>query len=256
MGGTLIKVVILGSAAAVGDESHANTHMVLAAQQRMVLVDCPGEPLLRLKAAGLDYQRLTDVILTHFHPDHVSGLPHFLMNLWLLGRKNSLNIYGLAHTIERTKKLIDLFELLSLPGFFPVDFIQLPQQEICPVLESEDVRIYSSPVRHIIPGLGLRVEARLSGKSLAYSSDTEPCPEVVRLGYQSDVLIHEATGAGFGHSSAGQAGEIAHQAGVKRLVLIHYPVVNQTDIRQKVNQAMEHFSGRVDLAEDLMQIEL
>ena len=251
-----MKVVILGSAGAVGDERHANTHMVLVAQERMILIDCPGEPLLRLKAARLDYHHLTDMILTHFHPDHVSGVPHFLMNLWLLGRKNSLPIYGLAHTIERTKKLVDLFELLNLPGFFPVDFIQLPEKEMYPVLESEDVRIYSSPVRHIIPGLGLRVEARLSGKSLAYSSDTEPCPEVVRLGYQSDVLIHEATGAGFGHSSAGQAGEIAHQARVKRLVLIHYPVIDQTDLRQKVNQAMEHFSGEVGLAEDLMQIEL
>lgn len=252
----MLKLIIVGSAAAIGDERHANTHMVLVARSHMVLIDCPGEPLLRLKAAGLNYQCLTDMILTHFHPDHVSGVPHFLMNLWLLGRKSPLNIYALGHTLERTKKLVDLFELLSLPGFFPVSFIQLPEKEMSPVLESEDVRIFSSPVRHIIPTLGLRVEARLSGKSLAYSSDTEPCPEVIRLGFQSDVLIHEATGAGFGHSSAGQAGEIARQAGVKRLVLIHYPVIGQTESEQLIREANVHFGGRVDLAEDLMQIEL
>lgn len=251
----MARLIVLGSAAAVGDEKHANTHLLLAARRRMVLIDCTGDTLLHLRAAGLDDQRLTDMILTHFHPDHASGLPQFLMNLWLLGRKNPLNIYGLAHTLERAEKLLDLFELLSLPGFFPVIYQTLPVEEMALVLEDEDIRIFSSPVRHIIPALGLRIEARDSGRSLAYSGDTEPCPEVIRLGRESEVLIHEATGAGFGHSSAGQAGQIAQQAGAKRLVLIHYPVIQRADFRQFVAEANMHFNGTVELAEDQMQVE-
>ena len=44
---------------------------------------------------------------------------------------------------------------------------------------------------------------------MAYSCDTEPCDEVIRLSEGVDVLIHEATGESLGHSSARQAGEIA-----------------------------------------------
>jgi metal-dependent hydrolase (beta-lactamase superfamily II) len=40
--------------------------------------------MVRLSKAGVDFNRLTDLILTHFHPDHVSGVPMLLMNMWLI----------------------------------------------------------------------------------------------------------------------------------------------------------------------------
>jgi ribonuclease Z len=251
----MIRMIILGSSSAVPDESHLNTHLVVVAQKRMVMIDCSGTPILRLKEAGLDYRRLTDVLITHFHPDHVSGVPQFLMNLWLLGRKDPLHLYGLDHAIERTKKLLDLFDWQTWPGFYPVVFHRLPEEEMNFLLETEEMRIFSSPVRHIIPTVGLRIESVLTGGSIAYSSDTEPCSQVVGLANKSDVLIHEATGAGFGHSSAEQAGEIAQQAEAARLVLIHYDAIKQNDSALLVDEARSRFHGPVELASDLMQIE-
>jgi ribonuclease Z len=251
----MIKMIILGSSSAIPDENHFNTHLVVVAQKRMVMIDCSGTPILRLKDVGLDYRRLTDVVLTHFHPDHVSGLPQFLMNLWLLGRKDPLYIYGLDHTIGRTEKLLDLFDWQTWPGFFPVVFHRLPEVEVNLLFETEEIRIFSSPVRHILPTVGVRIDSVLSGRSLAYSSDTEPCPEVVRLANNTEMLIHEATGAGFGHSSAEQAGEIARQAGTTKLMLIHYAATNQSEAKQLVEEARLRFHGPVELAEDLMQIE-
>jgi ribonuclease Z len=67
------------------------------------------------------------------------------------------------------------------------------------------------------------------------------------------VLIHEAAGASYGHSSAGQAGEIAQVAGASQLYLIHYPTIDmQAD--QLIAAARDRFSGPVQLATDLMQL--
>jgi ribonuclease Z len=250
-----LELILLGSSNAVPSEKHENSHMVLSGTQRMVLIDCTGHPIIRLKQAGLDYRRLTDIILTHFHPDHVSGVAPFLMNLWLLGRTAPLDVYGLEHTLERVERMMDLFEWDTWPGFFPVSFHRLPQEELFPLLESEEFSIYSSPVQHIIPTIGLRFVSHASERSIAYSSDTAPCPEVVRLAQGCDVLIHEATGETFGHSSATQAGDIARQAGVGSLVLIHYQTLGNQTHRIEV-EARRSFGGPVQLAEDFMRLEL
>jgi ribonuclease Z len=250
----MLQLVILGTSYAIPDENHENTHMVVVGRQRMVLIDCTGHPTLRLGQAGLDFHRLTDIILTHFHPDHVSGVAPFLMNLWLLGRKAPLHIHGLASTLDRTEQMMELFDWKSWPGFFPVEFHRLPEEELVTVLESEEVRILASPVRHIIPTIGLRIESLLSGGTVAYSGDTEPCPQVVRLAQGTRLLIHEAAGASYGHSSAAQAGEIAQAAGASQLYLVHYPTRDlQAD--RLIAAARETFRGPVELAVDLMQVD-
>lgn len=248
------KLVILGSSNAIPDAERENTHMALLGEQRTVLIDCVGTPLVRLQQAGIDYRRLTDLILTHFHPDHVGGAPNLLMNLWLLGRKDPLHVYGLRHTLERLEKVMELFDWGSWPNFFPLRFHALAEEALVPVLSCDDFRIQASPVKHLVPTIGLRVDFPASGKALAYSCDTEPYHNVVELASGVDVLIHEASGASVGHSSAEQAASIARQAEAGRLYLIHYPA--QTgDPGDLVTEARRAFDGPVELARDFMQLE-
>lgn len=250
----MAKLVILGTANALPTAEHQNAHMALVGEDRLVLVDCVGTPTVRLSQAGLDYRRLTDIVLTHFHPDHVSGVPALLMNIWLLGRTEPLNIYSLEYTLERVQKLMELYEWDTWPGFYPVHFHALPAQERVLVLESSDMQMFASPGQHLIPNIGLRVEFPQSGRSMAYSSDTEPSEAIMRLAAGVDVLLHEATGSGDGHSSAVQAGQVAQQAGAGHLYLIHYQVLD-FDPRVLVGQAKEAFSGPVTLAEDFMELD-
>lgn len=249
------RVIILGSSNATSTPGHENTHMVIAGAQRMALVDCVGNPLLRLEQAGLDFQRLTDVIITHFHPDHVSGLPLLLMDMWLQGRTSPLNVYGLNYTLDRAEQMMDLFSWTEWPDFYPVVFHRIPLAEKALILECPDFKVTGSPVRHFIPNLGVRFDFNESGHSLAYSCDTEPCEEVVRLAEGADVLIHEATGEQTGHSSAAQAGEIASLAGAESLCLIHYPTGRFAN-GDPVEEARERFGGRILLAHDFMELEL
>ena len=250
----MAKVTILGSSNAIPDAQHENTHLAIRGHKSTILVDCAGNPIVRLKQAGVDLNHLTDLILTHFHPDHVSGVPLLLMGMWLLGRKHSLNIYGLPYTLDRIEATMDLYEWKRWPNFFPVAFRRLSEREKTPVLETEEFRLISSPVRHLIPTIGLRVEFSGSNKVLAYSCDTEPCPAVIELAAGADVLIHEATGASPGHSSPAQAAEIARQAEVSRLYLIHYPT-GGVDPIPLVEEARRAFAGQVGLAEDFMVLE-
>lgn len=248
------KLVILGTSYAVPHEDHENTHMALVGEERVILIDCVSNPLLRLQKAGLDFRRVSDLVLTHFHPDHVSGVPLLLMDLWLLGRRDPLNIYGLHHSLERIEDLMRSYDWAEWPNFFPVVFHRLPERTMTPVLDTPEFRLLASPVRHVIPTIGLRVEFPGSGKVMAYSCDTEPCPQVIELARDADVLFHEAAGASTGHSSAAQAAGIAREAGAQQLYLIHYPTWN-FDPSTLLDDAARVFPREVALAQDFMTID-
>ncbi|MBN1536039.1 MAG: MBL fold metallo-hydrolase [Anaerolineales bacterium] len=249
----MTKLIILGSSNAIPDEKHENTHMVIVSNKRAILIDCGNSPTLRLRQVGVALEELTDIILTHFHPDHVSGFPTLIMNMWLLGRKAPLDIYGLQHTLDRVNRMMDAFDWNNWPKFFPVHFHYLQEGEMTPVLATDEIKIYSTPVSHLIPNIGLRIEHLSNQAVVAYSCDTAPCPSVVNLATGANILIHEAAGEILGHTSASQAGEIAAQAGVKRLYLIHYPT-GDFDSQSLIPQAQTTFSGEVALAKDFMEI--
>lgn len=248
------KLIILGSASAISDAQHENTHMALLGEKRTVLIDCVSNPLVRLQQADVNHNQITDLVLTHFHPDHVSGVPLLLMNMWLLGRKHPLNVYGLHYTLKRVEALMDFYDWSHWPNFFPVVFHHLPERANIPVLACDEFNIIASPVRHLVPTIGLRVTFPQQDKILAYSCDTEPCPEVMELASGADVLIHEAGGATHGHSSAAQAGEIARRAEVGRLYLIHYPT-HGPDYEKLLPEASRTFGRPAALAEDFMALD-
>jgi ribonuclease Z len=250
----MTKLIFLGTSNAIPDENHENTHMVVVGRKRTVLIDCVSNPILRLQKAGVDFKNLTDLILTHFHPDHVSGVPQLLMNMWLMGHQHPLDIFGLQYTLDRIEDLMGFYGWSGWPNFFPVVFHRLPSEEMTSVLEGEEFRIFSSPVQHFIPTIGLRIEFLESNKVVAYSCDTEPCQQIVRLAGGADLLIHEASGAIPGHSSAAQAGEAARQSEAGALYLIHYPT-GQFASGDLISEARLQYEGPVTLAEDYMALE-
>ncbi len=250
----MARLVILGTSFAVPDAHHENAHLVFIGDESLLLVDTGCNPTVRLEEAGLDFLDLTDILITHFHPDHVSGLPTLLMNSWLMGRKSTLNIYGLEETLQRIEKNMDLYSWKNWSDFYPLIQRLLPAEEKFLALENPDFLMNTSPVHHMIPNVAVRIESRRTGKTVVYSSDTEPCPELIRLAQGADILIHESSGASHGHTSAAQAGEIARLANVKSLFLIHYPS-KEVNHYLLVEQAGQTFNGPIALTNDFMEIE-
>lgn len=245
----MARLTILGSAAAVSDATHDNTHLLLQGDRgSTILIDCGSNPLPKLEQLGVGADDLTGLILTHFHPDHVSGLMIMLMQLWLKGRQRPLPVYGLHHCLQRVDLIMQATSCETWPNFFELPFCPLAEREDFPLLDDADFRITSWPTVHYVPTVGLRVEVKANGRVLGYTADTAPTPAVDRLARGASLLVHEAAGAAPGHSSAEQAGQTATTAGAQRLVLIHYdPRRPPEDLAA---EARTTFAGPVEVAQD------
>ena len=247
----MLRLIVLGTAAAVHDAVHENTYMVVASARESILIDCAGNPIGRLQRAGVPIETLTTVIITHHHPDHIYGLPILLMDLWLLGRTRPLKIFSPASAIKAMQAIMGAHEWDQWPGLYPVEFIEIPLETGTLVLENEDFRITAAPGDHFVPVVGLRVTTRASGYSFMYTSDTAPIDSLKQLAHGAKMLLHETAGATLGHSSAVDAGRLAREAQVDKLVLIHYQVY--TDPAELVAQARSEFSGPIEVAQDFAE---
>lgn len=245
------KLTFLGTASAVPDINQQNSHLIIETEAHCILVDCVGNPVVLLRQAGIEPLSITDVIVTHFHPDHVSGIPLLLMDLWLMGRKTPLTVYGLPDVLDRINKLMALFDWDTWERFYPINFVPIHGSQGMTLIDSKQINVFGVEVCHLVPTIGIRLSTARS--VLCYSSDTEPCEAVLRSARGADILIHEATGEGRGHTSPEQAGQVAQQSGVKKLYLIHYPA--DADIEEWISRAKSTFSGEVIAARDLMTIE-
>jgi ribonuclease Z len=244
------RLTILGSAYAIPNPNQDNSHLLVQTSNRVLLIDCGNHPVVKLDRAGVSINSITDLVITHFHSDHVGSLPLLLMDMWLEKRKDVLRIYGLEFTLERIQRLLELFDWQKWAERFPVEFIQLSDSNESWLMNDDTIRITSLPMKHLVPSVGLRMEFPARQFTAVYTSDTEPVENVVRLARGADVLIHEAAGDSRGHTSPAKAGEAAAAAGVKHLVLIHYdPAIPE---EEQISAAARGFSGKIDMARDWM----
>jgi ribonuclease Z len=243
------ELVVLGTAASVPDAEHDTVGLALRGPDWAVQIDCGGSPLHKLARAGVDMDHIRAVVLTHRHADHLYGLPMLVQGLWLNGRQEPLPIYGPGQTLDVAYRILNAFKLAEREDMFHIEWHPVAMHEGESVVRVEDIQITATPVIHgPNDTCALRFENIYSKRAIVYSADTEPCPALIRLAAGAEYLIHEATGEFASHSSPAQAAEVAREAGVTFLILIHYPVrrINLDHWRSKAVA----FSGPVILAQD------
>lgn len=217
-----MTVHLLGTGSANAGPHRTTTMLAVEHAARLVLVDCGGDAVQRLEASGLDPAALDALILTHEHPDHISGYPLLLEKLWLQGRKAPIPVFGPAATLEKARALFAIFDTLKWFGMPERQFHPVPMRPAAPVFDLGDLSVTAWPVEHPVPTIGLRFRA--GGRTVAYSCDTAFDDAVVELARDADLLVHEGTGSLAGvHSSPEEAASVAARAGVGRLVLVHAP---------------------------------
>ncbi len=123
-----------------------------------VLIDCGEGTQIALKWAGQKSKPIDVICFTHFHADHISGLPGFLLTMSNEGRTEPLTMIGPVglETIVRALCLI-------APNLtFDIRFIEIPSDGT--VIQSEPLTITPFRVRHGVPCLGYCFELKRVGK--------------------------------------------------------------------------------------------
>ncbi len=198
---------------------------------RHILVDTGWMAVRNLLRAGVSVEAVDTLLFTHMHQDHYMALPSLLFYL-LNGRHDAsgLTVYG-PDGVEDIVR-----QALTFAGKE-----RHYQKELPPTvrrlaggdgIDFPGVKVRCIPSHHAAPGLCYRFTDTGTGRSLAYSGDTEVFEALAPFASGCEALIHEFSwGARRNndipntarHSSAGEAARVAKDAGVRALYLVHGP---------------------------------
>jgi ribonuclease Z len=214
-----MRAWLLGSGGWISTAERATTSVLVRTGDRALVVDA-GTGLHRLvtEQALLARAGRLDVVLTHFHLDHVVGLAY----LPALGRPAT--IWGPGAWLYGTPSSELLGPLLE-PPLSPFGPGELPQvRELGEGRQSIggfDLSTRAQP-RHAAPTAGIRI-----GNDLAVVTDTGYDEGTAELARHVVHLLHEAWSSSAGQARAEtvatgfDAGRSAEEAGAKELTLIH-----------------------------------
>lgn len=191
---------------------------------------------------------LTDIdaiVLSHLHADHSIDLTalyvaHRYGPYEFSGR---LPVYGPSDTAERLASAYGMKAPQGMKQSF--DF-----HELAVTASIGPFSVRAERVAHPVETYAVRFE--LDDRALVYSGDTGACRAIDELARDADLLLCEASfvdgqdNPADLHLTGRQAGELAHGAGVGRLVITHVPPWN--DPLVAMAEAASAFAGEIDLA--------
>ena len=247
-----MKLLVLGTA---GYHPNEDRHTACLMLPELGIVLDAGTGMFRVR----DHLRTStlDIFLTHAHLDHVVGLT-YLLDVLFEKDVDRTTVHG-----ER-EKLQAVTECLFSEYLFPVK----PPFDTVPIAvgESQDIsgggRITSFPLTHPGNSVGYRLD--WPGHSMAYVTDTtaKPDADYIEQIRGVDLLLHECNFPDdlseyanmTGHSHTTPVMQVAANAKVKRLVLIHMnPLVDDVD-PIRLEEGRKIFAN-AEIAVDNMEIE-
>jgi ribonuclease Z len=228
-----MEVTFLGTASAVHSKDRNHPSIALKAFGDVFLFDCGEGAQKQLLFTNVSPMKISKIFITHFHGDHILGLPGLLQSMSLNGRERKLTVYG-PRGLNKLKDAIYSLGYSSIE--YEIDFIEIDSGVI---EETEEYIIRCQSVKHNVPALAYSIEEKKKprfirekaielgvpvgpafgklhngeeveiddkiikpeqvlgpprkGTKITYSGDTQPCEEMIMFAKDSTLLIHEST---------------------------------------------------------------
>jgi ribonuclease Z len=165
-----LDIVFLGTAGSMPTAQRAPAALLVRRGGDKLLVDCAEGTQRQLLRSSVGLLELEEVFVTHFHADHVLGLPGMFKTFSLRGRELPLHVYG-------PRGLVDLLgSLKRVVGKLPYD-LHLVEVEPGDVFEREGYRLATFGVAHGVSALGWSlIEATRPGRFDVEAADALGVP--------------------------------------------------------------------------------
>ena len=164
----MLDVCLMGCGGSIPKPDRWLTSALFRYGGECVVIDCGEGTQLAMKEAGFVAGKVALILLTHFHADHVSGLPGLLLSIANEGRVDPVVIAGPKGTSRIVSSLcviaqglpfqIYIYEFPNGGGELPKEYLPVNTNSSC------SARITAYPGRHSMPCLGYRISLPRGGK--------------------------------------------------------------------------------------------
>ncbi len=272
-----VAIQILGSGGPIAEGSRAGTSAIVwIGGKAALVVDAGSGAFVRYGESGAKFADHQAILITHFHADHVADLDAILNSGGFANRAAPLPIAGPSgddlfpgikdHLAALFDERTGAFRYLSgyLDGRYGLPMLQPEEIDVTietlqRVFQEGDLKVSAIAVHHgDLPALAYLVET--GGKSVIFAGDQSfLSSEFVQTfrNFQPDVLVmHNVIPEGDGqprglHRSPGSIGEAAAAIQPKNLVLAHHMDRALSHQAEGEVAIRKHYSGPLQLAEDL-----
>jgi ribonuclease BN (tRNA processing enzyme) len=252
-----VRFTVLGKSPAWQDNGGACSSYLVEEGDYRLVVDQGNGAFAKLRER-VAYTDVDEVVISHIHADHFLDLVPFAYALTLgpppaggVRRKPRLCLP--PGGIDALRTLVSIW---GSDGLLDAAF-EAREYECAGTLELGPLTATLHPVPHFTLTHAIAITAP-SGRRLVYGADCRASDEIVDAARDADVLLAESTLREpepdsvpierRGHMSASEAGEVAREAGVGRLVLTHFS--DQIDPAKALAEAERAFGGPVELASE------
>lgn len=154
----MIDVCLLGTGGMMPLPNRALTSLMLRYNGSSILIDCGEGTQIAVKKCGWSFKPIDVICFTHYHADHISGLPGLLLTLGNAERTEPLLMIG----PKRLEKTVNALRTIAPELPFPIIFHELQENE--ETISIGDLILHAYKVNHNVTCYGYSVELNRAGK--------------------------------------------------------------------------------------------
>lgn len=154
----MLDVCLLGTAGMMPLPHRWLTSLMLRYNGSSLLIDCGEGTQIAIKEAGLGFKAIDILCVTHFHADHISGLPGLLLTMGNADRTEPLTMIGPKGLVRVLSALRTIAP--ELP--FEINCVELEKPD--EIIEINGYRIHAFRVKHNVVCYGYSVEIKRAGR--------------------------------------------------------------------------------------------